>query len=922
MAGRRQSFRKAPGTSLEDQARQRREAAERKLSKFKARGSVTREEAAGEVEPAAPPRLQRDSASLLGGLDSVPLYRIGNAEPMNVSPAYRALVETAVSTMNIGESTAVLCWPAGQTCLSGLVALLALADIAAAPKKGFVKGGNTLIGRDRPTGIRVALYPYARTTHAASREVQIDRDRLGSINILHSTRHLAGDDDDGLKDYHQVLARVRKLTGKALDGSTYAEFEHPVLDEIVPHGSARSGCPQNGRLLWRTKSKTDLGAQSRNGLADDAGRARFFLYTIHHTDAVRRELAALGSPPDLLILDLFRRACNRLGRDWRDRAAKVVEEIRAAMPTVGILAVTEDPWTYDFARFDLLAIRPTGKKGRPAPAKSRIIFETEDAILSPATPVADAPWEGAVRIKAGGFLGTLDSVIDELRSINAKLRNAGDEASSEVVRMVMTKLKRAACLPGSLAEYSEFLETSANDVVAADTMTGYAIAAEMNDLTNRDSAALDISPEISDARRRAAAIITAAERTTPMVSLLDEALAPALRSSSRTIFVFRNESLSDFAVARFGRQHPKLLERLDDNMIRFSTHHGLTDIAKLPPSGRRQYKRAVVVAPTRSSILQALALPWLPDEVEFLADTDTLRFAARDATRLGAELAHLPIGDRLTRFAKAANERVTGIGGHVVQLDTATAPSDDVEFPNGGVVDLRSGSGGRGDKTTYELILDRDRRILARPGTGIVVRNTHRSVTTFVDTPAKDVKEGDEVCVIGPAFIEKARVLLNITAKAAEEIRDYHELVQERFGELAGTNISERLRTLADAMGAPPVDTGTARYWVTLDREFEKPLHDVVPHAPKDKPTFMRFTAALGIGPKMSERFWAWAVITQRSNRLKAGAAFHDAYKGILTDPHGAIGDNADREADIRALRAAALEHIATVSDIKITREA
>jgi hypothetical protein len=118
------------------------------------------------------------------------------------------------------------------------------------------------------------------------------------------------------------------------------------------------------------------------------------------------------------------------------------------------------------------------------------------------------------------------------------------------------------------------------------------------------------------------------------------------------------------------------------------------------------------------------------------------------------------------------------------------------------------------------------------------------------------------------------------------------------------------------------VEPSTARYWITLDREFEKPLHDVAPHAPKDKSTFMRFTSALGIGPKTSERFWAWAVIAQRSNRLKAGAAFHEAYKGILTDPHGAIGDNADREADIRALRAAALEHIATVSGIKISREA
>lgn len=171
--------------------------------------------------------------------------------------------------------------------------------------------------------------------------------------------------------------------------------------------------------------------------------------------------------------------------------------------------------------------------------------------------------------------------------------------------------------------------------------------------------------------------------------------------------------------------------------------------------------------------------------------------------------------------------------------------------------------------------------------------------------------------MIGPGFVERARTLVNVRATAAGEIREYHLQVASRFGAIAGDSVNERLRVVVSLMREPRVSIETARYWVDLDDELDKPLHDVVPHAPHDRETFMRFTGALGIGPKLAESFWLWAVVAQRSHRLRSGNIFHDAFRGILTDPHAALASNRNRSDDIRALRAMAEEHVATVAETR-----
>jgi hypothetical protein len=515
-----------------------------------------------------------------------------------------------------------------------------------------------------------------------------------------------------------------------------------------------------------------------------------------------------------------------LGPDWISTARKAVDAFRNACPTTGILAITDGPWSCDAARFDILRARETSGSKSAAPAPSRVIFSPNGAILREDSATANS-FVGAASIETDGFSGGLEATVSRLRAIAVKLRSRGNPAAADIAHTVIAKLRRCACLPGSLAQLSEFLERETSAAIAADDMTAYRITSDLAALDDPRVGATQIAAdELVAAETEARQIVVSSESATPMSSLLDETLAPAMRSSSRTIVILRNEMIADFACDRLSRRFENFETRLDRDVIRLTTRQGLADLAAFPTGYRNQFKRAIVVAPTRQSALEILSEPWLPDEVTFLADCDTLRFSLRDAARLAALLEQPELKRRFERFSAAANVRVEQIGAHVIEFDTAVRPTEDVDFPDGAVIDLTGSQ--RGDQQLIELHMQSGQRILARPRTGLVQRDDTHSARRFLEISASAVSVGDEICVIGPRFIEKARSLVNITAAAAEEIRDYHERVRKHFGELSAPNRSACLRLLCERMGEPRVSPTTASYWINLDEEAEKPLHEVI----------------------------------------------------------------------------------------------
>ena len=848
----------------------------------------------------------------MDALGTMPLYRLGSTVDVRVTEAYRRLVRSAAEVASDGTTQVVMTWPLYQTCPSGILALLALSAVASVKPPTLEGSGDVMEEFERTDGVRAILFPYARSTHAAAREVQIDRAWLGKVHFDHYQHLLDVDVDVAVKDYHHVLSRVRNLTGRGRDGQSYVEFEHPILDELIPHGPPKGDRPSTGKLLWRSKSKTDIGELSRSGAADDPTRAEYYIFTIRAGDQIGAQLRAIKAAPDLMILDLTSRGRNRLGWNWLDRARNMIDHMRDLHSATGLLAITDDPWTYRAARFDLLGTARPGRRRRTTPAKSHVVFARETGIIEDSSQELP-PYQGASQILVNGFYGEVDRTIEELRRFGHQLTKLGDGNAATTVKDVIDTVRRSACLPGSLAAFGRFLEDETTTTMAANLLDSYRVAADVATLTDPRSLASQADAE-AKVTANATTVMRSFERATPMASLLDEAIQPSLRSSSKTVVIFRSDMIAEFAAAELSARHPKLSERVESDMIRFGGAQVIDTLAAAPSPARNQFKRAIIVAPTRATTLSTMAEPWLPEQVLFLADADTLAFAAGDADRLAKELSESSVTKRLRDFAKSARMRVSEIGRHAVQLDTEVPP-DDVEFPMASVVDL---SGGRSsEQQLLELHMRNGQRVLARQSTGIVLRSASAATTTFLEKPASSVCVGDEVCVIGPAFIERARRVVNIRGTAAGEIREYHQQVITRFSRIEGMSVAEKLRTVAAAMGEPRVSPETARYWVDLDQEVEKSPHEVVPHAPQDHETFLRFTAVLGIGQKLAENFWLWAVIAQRSHRLRSGSVFHDAFRGILTDPHAALAENSRRTDDIRTLRLMAEEYVATVAKIR-----
>jgi hypothetical protein len=125
---------------------------------------------------------------------------------------------------------------------------------------------------------------------------------------------------------------------------------------------------------------------------------------------------------------------------------------------------------------------------------------------------------------------------------------------------------------------------------------------------------------------------------------------------------------------------------------------------------------------------------------------------------------------------------------------------------------------------------------------------------------------------------------------------------------------------VVSAMNMPGVTIQRASYWVDLKEQFDAALHDVVPHAPRDRATFLSFMKVLGVSEPVAQRYWTWAIIAQRASRLRAAMSFHDAYRTILVDNYAAQSANPERSREIRRLKAAAEDFVSVVRTKSIER--
>jgi hypothetical protein len=849
----------------------------------------------------------RSATAYRTALAAIPFSRSGEPARLSISDTYQRLVAMAVRCIEEKTWEPVLCWPAFDVSPAAIAAFMTLADNAATQA---IKC-DALDSRTPPLGLRTLIFPYASSAHRPLRKIYVDKESLGRLHTQHQVRAMRQGEDPALADYHKALARSKTLTGKALDGNTYDEFQHPCLDETLPSGPC-AGNDGRKQLLWRVKSKTDLLKISRTGAADDPANARFFLFGVRSSDNVPVALKALSKRLDLVLLDLSQTGRNRLGRDWHERVLAFFAELDRYVGPVAVVALTDDPWTFDKLRFETLR-GPASGKGRAKPLPSEVIFgQTSELVIAEAAQ--NVTYTQVTKQDAIGFSGDVESLSRRIRANARVASDLGDGHAAELLHRLGGILRRCASLPGSRSDFSAYVEREAGSIAAADLLASYRTGSVIAEIRS------SIGPWSQQNHAELADLCASVERVwsntaqlTPMAPLMRDVVKKFERTSSRTVILFRNDMLSDFAeyvLCNDEEIGANIEGRIEKKMLRFLDKESLNDLAKLKASERNQIKTLICVAPTRSQILTLLARPWLPESLIILADSDTLASAARDGARLLAYPELSAIQKRVSVFVEKAS--------NAVHRDAASESAnegqdDDVEFPASSVVNLAGNV--RPNQSTIRFRLAGEQIVIARPGTKLILLDQSRAVPIFIESDAKDVDIGDRVCVIGDAFLEMARPLLNITVRAAEEIRDYHHMVLDRFARLEGASDHDRLVVLVAAMNLPAVTVQRAGYWINLREQLDVPLHEVVPHAPRERSTFMAFMAALGISESIAARFWTWAVIAQRTSRLRAAISFHDAYRTILIDTYAAQSSNPERASDIRRLKAAAQDYVAAVQE-------
>lgn len=898
--------------SREDRQDQARAANEARLAHFRSIAAAKAEKAREETE-----RLQsrptRDDQRFLNALETIPLWRVGEPQQLHVSTAYRQLATIALRAMKNESCETVLCWPSCDPSPAAITALLATADCAAAQPL-TVEEYDSL---ERPFGLRALIYPYARTAHRALRHLFVDKDYVGAIQTKHQIRNRRPDDDAVFADYHRILARTKKLTGKGYDGQIYDELKHPCLDELVPSGPC-VGVDGRSQLLWRIGSKTDLRGTSkakpgitRTGHADDPTQARFYLFGLPESATAISSLAKLPSPIDIVFLDLDYTGRHRLGREWVYRTKQFLEALHTRFPTMPVVALADDPYAFDTVRFEVFGAKAS-KKGARTPGPSSVVFapKSDIAVLEEARTVT---YSAVARWECGSFAGASEQILADLRAAARKAYELPDRASGDVFRTLASTLRRCVGLPGSLVQLGDYCAAEVGSAAAADLIAAYRVAPAVRAL--RDSTGP--FAQLHGAQLRALCdqvehVADNANTLTPMTPLLAETVKQYLRSSSRTLVVFPNDMLADFAAHALSQNEEfgaHFADRVENGMIICTHRAGLADFDTMPPPQRNHIKRMILVAPSRSALTSVIARDWLPETMIVLADADSLAAAVRDTERLGALPELGALAARMKGFSESARAKIEAVAKTVVTFDVSGASDDELEFPIGGVVNLAGDV--KPDQRIIQFTLDGGQILITKPGTRLVVHDRDRAVASFAEEEASKVEIGDRVCVIGDAFLEMARPLLNISVRAAEEIRTYHALVLEKFALLPGANDGERVSELLRLM--PGISQQRVRYWIDLAEQQAAPLHEVVPHAPRDYTTFVAFMAVLGVGEAVARRYWTWAVIAQRASRLRAAFSFHEAYRGILVDPYAAQSDNPMRATEVRRLRAAAEGFVAKV---------
>lgn len=884
------------------------------------------------IEPVVKPE-GRDvppAGTILSAIRTLPLIPADRIDvrsvPRNPVPD---LVEALLRVQRTNRSEVVLCWPYAPPNIA-IVHALAVQALLTVPDSKSANGPDAGHG---PTALRTLFYPWVRPSRLAQSSVLVDKDWVLKTNLYHINHGPSAQQDQSspLSDLHRALIRVKDLDGtvKGRRGraqAKLAEYAHPTLTELSPSAVLMDGPATRLGLLHRTRRFTRL-PDLRLGSPDDPQTAHYMMFALHRTAHPNKALNKSMAPLHGVLIDATSRATRGLGDAWKDKYAEVLATVRRLFGRVPVLAVTDDPFVHTIFARDLLAVhdtRPDMTKNGQVPIAQPALYCEQGSIVA-ATAATPISFEGCEHIRAVGFGGIGGEVLDGLNNLHQRALAIEDNQSARLLRSLKSVIRRCANAPGGLQLLDDFVTKNDGIEMAIHVMAGYRPQRIFAELENPALALAQGYPEeIKALRQNIEEFLTQHNMTTPMGLVLEAVVGDLMGKSSKILLTMRDGTALDFArdcllASPIGERFKK---RLDQEMLIAMDYPSTEALLREgggndPRTFRNQIGWLVLVGPKRADATRLMALPWLPRDVIVIGDLDLLENIASDSKRLSRFSAFgVPVQKRLSRLAKAGADEIARRDATRTALNWDEPPEEDVEFiPMSSVVDL----GTKGSPQVIAFKTSNNYEIKARPGSDLVVCDWDDPANPFQRRRADEINVGDEIAVLGDAFIEGARGLMDIRATAAAGLRNYHETVRDALPSLPGKTRRDKAVEIAERMG----DLGLVDRvynWINVDKYLQEDLRLVRPNAPQRWPEFLKFMAAIGRGERAARIDWTWAVVATRSRRVSAALQFHEAYLGILVNPHVTLAENPRIADGLRSLRRLAEDFVGRVEKKSIIK--
>lgn len=625
-----------------------------------------------------------------------------------------------------------------------------------------------------------------------------------------------------------------------------------------------------------------------------------------------------GRRPDIVLLDVTRRARNRMGgaSQWRRRVkeltARLLDLYGATAPP--ILALADDVFVAQALRWDLIKTydekRLQTSSTRPAAL---------DAVLMGASDLLDdrpigGPVAAEVRVETYG------AEILSFSEFGLKLRRGlteiGEDVLAEAVGQGMNAIQQLIGLPGLPRQLHEFAEAN------YERFERQGLLARYDRMAPRGIIRAAIQSGSAGARHEQliafmAAMdkyFLAAETNNPGCALFNAALRKLATDKGRVLVVFSSELLRGFAEWRLEEDDElKEVREADGLDLTFVDRREAAELlASAANNTEPIIDRVLLMEPGPEDLLSLIALPHLPARVDVIAHLARVEHTLRRLRILRVIDGIEPISARLLWLEKELERVLDGRAIDLPDLDAVPA------MPRIGTLDLTTGVSGGAEPT----------RILGTSG-GFSVRAYDHSefaaydpdaLQVFLRKTAQSLKVGDQICVFTPDFVEAARERLNLAANASDVLALYHKDVYAAAKRLPGFDFSQR----ADALRARMVAIDSSlqlpgmqamRSWIDVEHLIGAARNRVRPQAPRSAKHFMCFMKALGIADEPARLYWDFGVFWTRSMRIRSGAAFHQVFMGVLIDPHGTAAHlPPERRDDVWRIYETAEHHVVTVT--------